>query len=403
MEINEFKYEEPIPVNNENNNGSNGPMNYNGNNNNNKGSGIGVGKVIVLILFTAIISVLIGAGSLLLVFHFFPDFARDTVTNITKTEKEVTVTDTGIADAVEKVYNSVVVVKTYQRNQLYATGTGFVYKHEGNKYYLLTNYHVIQSGDSVGVVFTDGSEEKVTLEGGDRYADIAVLSIDTTKEIQVAEIGSSVDMRVGDTVFAIGAPLDYSVYSWSVTRGILSGKDREVEVSTSGYQSDWIMQVLQTDAAINNGNSGGPLCNSNGQVIGINNMKLASTGIEGMGFSIPIEEATSYADALIKGENISRPYIGISMAEASNVYNAYNYGVTATDGVIVVEVSSGSPAEAAGLKANDVITELNGTAVSSIASLRYELYKYKSGDTITIKYMRNNKVSTTKLTLTSSE
>ncbi len=388
MENNELKYDESTIVKNTESK---------------KNNGIGAGKVIALIIFTAIISVLIGAGALLLLFHFYPDFARDTVTNITKTEKEVTVTDTGIADAVDKIYNAVVVVKTYQRNQLYATGTGFIYKHEGNKYYLLTNYHVIQSGDSIGVVLTDGSEEKVTIEGGDRYADIAVLSLDSSKELQVAEIGTSTEMRVGDTVFAIGAPLDYSVYSWSVTRGILSGKDREVEVSTSGYQSDWIMQVLQTDAAINSGNSGGPLCNANGQVIGINNMKLASTGIEGMGFAIPIEEATSYADALIKGEDLSRPYIGISMAEASNVYTARQYGVNATDGVLIASIEDDSPAEKAGLKVGDIITDLNDTAVTSIASLRYELYKYKSGDTITIKYMRNNKVSTLKLTLTSSK
>lgn len=385
MEINKLDYEEPISKNN------------------NKNNGIGAGKVVALIVFTAIISVLIGAGALLLLFHFYPNFARDTVTNITKTEKEVTVNENGIADAVEKIYDAVVVVKTYQRNQLYATGTGFIYKHEGNKYYLLTNYHVIQSGDSVGVVFTDGSEEKVTLEGGDRYADLAILSLTSSKEFKVAEIGSSTDMRVGDTVFAIGAPLDYSVYSWSVTRGILSGKDREVEVSTGGYQSDWIMQVLQTDAAINNGNSGGPLCNSNGQVIGINNMKLASTGIEGMGFAIPIEEATSYADALIKGEDISRPYIGIEMADASNIYNASNYGVRAMAGVLVTSVVSGSPADKAGLKVGDIITKLNDEEVTGIPSLRYELYKYKSGDTITIQYMRNNRSSSMKLTLSSSK
>lgn len=387
MEENKLEYVEPVPEKG------------NGNNKN----GLGVGKVIALIIFTAIISVLIGAGALLLIFHFYPDFARDTVTNITKTEKEVTVTDTGIADAVEKIYDSVVVVKTYQRNQLYATGTGFVYKKDNNKYYLLTNYHVIQSGDSVGVVFTDGSEEKVTIEGGDKYADLAVLSLNSKKEIKVSEIGSSTEMRVGDTVFAIGAPLDYSVYSWSVTRGILSGKDREVEVSTNGYQSDWIMQVLQTDAAINSGNSGGPLCNANGQVIGINNMKLASTGIEGMGFAIPIEEATSYADAIIKGEDLSRPYIGIEMAEASNIYNASRYGISAMDGVLIAGVENNSPADKAGLKEGDVITELNGTSITDIPSLRYQLYKYKSGDTITVKYMRNNKVQSSKLTLGSSK
>lgn len=358
-------------------------------------------KIAVLFIITILISVMVGAGGLLMLFHFFPDFARNSVTNITRQEKEVTITDTGIADAVDKIYDSVVIVKTYTKNQLYATGTGFVYKKDNNKYYILTNYHVIQNGDSVGVVFTNGKEETVSLEGGDRYADIAVLSLTTSDELKVAEIGSSTDMRVGDTVFAIGAPLDYSVYSWSVTRGILSGKDREVEVSIStnnGYNStnDWIMQVLQTDAAINSGNSGGPLCNSNGAVIGINNMKLSSTGIEGMGFAIPIEEATSYADALIKGEDLSRPYLGITMSNASTTYYSY-------EGVVVNDVESGSPADKAGLKSSDIIIELNGHKVTSIASLRYELYKYKVGNTITVKYVRNNKTLETKLTLASSK
>lgn len=361
-------------------------------------------KIVAVIMASIVISFLVGAGSLLLVFHFFPDFARDTVTNITKTEKEVTVTDTGIADAVEKIYDSVVVVKTYQRNQLYATGTGFVYKKEGNKYYLLTNYHVIESGNSVGVVFTNGKEEKVKIEGGDKYADIAVLSYETKDEIAVAEIGKSVDMRVGDTVFAIGAPLDSDVYSWSVTRGVLSGKDRQVTVSTTNsYSSDWIMQVLQTDTAINSGNSGGPLCNSNGQVIGITNMKLAQTGIEGMGFAIPIEEAANYADAVIKGEDLSRPFIGISMIDASNIYAASQYGFTPTDGVLISEIVDDSPADKAGLRDGDIIIGINDTKVSSVASLRYELYKYKIGDTVTIKYLRNGKEKDAKLTLVANE
>ena len=341
--------------------------------------GISGGKLAVLLLVAVVLSVLIGAGSMLLVFHLYPDLTKDNVTNVTRVEKEVSITDQGIADAVDKVYDSVVIVKTYRRNQLYATGTGFVYKKVNGTYYLLTNYHVIQDGDKVEVVFTDNSTEQVTVKGGDKYSDIAVLTYDSTGTRPIAKVGSSIDMRVGDTVFAIGSPLDSSVYSWSVTRGVLSGKDRKVEVSTTNTSAnDWIMQVLQTDAAINSGNSGGPLCNSNGEVIGINNMKLITSGVEGMGFAIPIEEAGAYADAIINGEDMSRPSIGISMGEHSN-------------GVLVQTVHPGSSAETAGLVRGDIITAINGDKVTNVASLRYKLYKYKVGDKVTVHYLRNGK------------
>ena len=369
---------------------------------NKKQNNLSSSKIIALFIVTVIISLLVGAGALLLVFHYFPDFARDTVTNITKTESKVTVTDTGIADAVEKIYDAVVVVKTYQRNQVYSTGTGFIYKKEGNKYYILTNYHVIQGGDNINVVFTHDNEVKVTGRGGDKYADVAVLSYETSSDLKVAELGSSERMRVGDTVFAIGAPLDSTVYSWSVTRGILSGKDREVEVSVnSTYGSDYIMQVLQTDSALNSGNSGGPLCNSNGQVIGITNMKLVISGVEGMGFAIPIEEATSYADALINGEDLSKPYLGISMIEGTNEYYARQYGVSPTEGVLLGSVEAFSSAAKAGLQQGDIIIGINSVDVTGIASLRYQLYKYRVGETIVIKYIRDGRTSTTKLTLAS--
>ena len=350
--------------------------------------GISGGKLAVLLLVAVVLSVLIGAGSMLLVFHLYPDLTKDNVTNVTRVEKEVSITDQGIADAVDKVYDSVVIVKTYRRNQLYATGTGFVYKKVNGTYYLLTNYHVIQDGDKVEVVFTDNSTEQVTVKGGDKYSDIAVLTYDSTGTRPIAKVGSSIDMRVGDTVFAIGSPLDSSVYSWSVTRGVLSGKDRKVEVSTTNTSAnDWIMQVLQTDAAINSGNSGGPLCNSNGEVIGINNMKLITSGVEGMGFAIPIEEAAAYADAIINGKNITRPTLGITMSENKN-------------GVLVSEVKPNSVAANAGLQKGDVITAINDEKVVNMASLKYALYKYEVGDTVTIHYLRNGKAQTTKMKLT---
>ena len=355
-------------------------------------------NIILVIVITMIISVLVSVGGTIAVIKLYPEVFGTTVTNVSKLEKEVTVTDTGLGDAVEKVYDSVIVVENHKSGKLRATGTGFVYKKDGNKYYFLTNQHVVQNADEIKVVFTNGEEVTVELVGGDVYADIAVLSYETDKELEVAQVGSSVDMRVGDTVFAIGAPLDSEIYSWSVTRGVLSGKDREVKVATSSNTSDWIMQVLQTDAAINSGNSGGPLCNSNGQVIGITNMKLASTGIEGMGFAIPIEEAMLYADALIGGGDVSRPYLGIGMYDAAGYSSMFGYDENTT-GVIITQVEEGKPAEKAGLRIGDIIIGVNDAKVESIADLRYQLYKYKAGDVIKIKYLRNNKEYTAEVTL----
>lgn len=349
--------------------------------------GISGGKLFALLIVVTVLSILIGAGALLMIFHFYPDLTRDNVTNITRVEKEVSVTDYGIADAVDKIYDSVVIVKTYKNNRLFATGTGFVYKKINNNYYLLTNYHVIQDGDKVEVVFTDNSVEQVTVKGGDKYSDVAVLTFNDDASRPIAKVGSSIDMRVGDTVFAIGSPLDSSVYSWSVTRGVLSGKDRKVEVSTTNTSvNDWIMQVLQTDAAINSGNSGGPLCNSNGEVIGINNMKLITNGVEGMGFAIPIEEASAYADAIINGKNITKPTLGVTMAEAQN-------------GVLISSVVPNSVAALAGLQKGDIIIAINDEKVVNMASLKYALYKYEVGDTVTIHYLRNGKNQTTRLKL----
>ena len=354
-------------------------------------------------IICSIIALFIGAAIMYLVFHFFPNA---TVTNINRSEKEVTVTDTGISEAVNKVYDSVVVVETYNSKREIGSGTGFVYKSEGDKAYILTNNHVIENGDEIYVVFTNGNQIKTTVVGTDEYADIAVLEVSSSDIISVAEIGKSEDMNLGDTVFAVGAPLD-TTYSWTVTRGILSGKDRMIEVSLSNSNtSDWIMKVLQTDAAINSGNSGGPLANSNGEVIGITSLKLVSSGVEGMGFAIPIEDAIDYAEKIISGETTVRPLLGISMLDSNDIYSLYAGGFdinSDTSGVVVASVQEGSSAADGSLEKGDIITKLDDQEVTSIAELRYYLYKYNVGDTVTITYIRNNKEATTKVTLAASE
>ena len=320
---------------------------------------------------------------------FYQFYLKNLVIETTKTIKDVTVTDTGIADAVEKVYDSVVTVKNYSRGKLYSTGSGFVFKTDSKYGYILTNYHVINGGSNVSVIFTNDKEEEVNVVGYDEYSDIAVLAVDKDKVISVATTGSSEDMRIGDTTFAVGTPVDSSIYSWSVTRGILSGKNRMVQVD------NYVMSVLQTDTAINSGNSGGPLCNSNGEVIGITNMKLASSQIEGMGFAIPIEDALKNAETIISGQKISRPYIGVSIYDATNYFS----GET---GLYVEYVEKDGPADKAGLKKGDKIIKVGDVEVNNSSYFRYQLYKYNIGDKVKITVSRNGSEKTLTVTVTGS-
>ena len=354
-------------------------------------------------IITYIIIFFVGCLAMYAIIYFFPTSITESVI---KEDKKVTITDTGIAEAVSKIYDAVVVVSTYSNDRYIASGTGFVYKQDGNTYYLLTNYHVIEDGNHVTVTFTDGSIVETEIVGFDKYQDIAVLSIESKGEYQVAEIGNNEETRVGDTAFAVGAPLD-NAYSWTVTRGIISGKDRMVEVSLdSSNTSDYVMKTLQTDAAINSGNSGGPLCNANGEVIGITSLKLVSDGVEGMGFAIPIEDAISKAEEIINGEVANYPYLGVTMLDFSNSYFTQYYSIIRNSGldsgVIVTSVEKNSPAENGGMKANDIIVAIEGKEVTSTAYLKYYLYQQKIGDKIKITVNRDGKEETLTITLGSS-
>ena len=351
-------------------------------------------------IMTYIIIFFVGCLVMYAVVYFFPVAITE---DVIKEVRDVTINDTGIAEAVAKVYDSVVVVSTYRDGTYIASGTGFVYRQDGDTYYLLTNYHVIEDGDNVTVTFTNGDVVETEIVGHDEYADIAVLSIESDTELTVAELGDNEESRVGDTAFAVGAPLD-SAYSWTVTRGIISGKDRMVEVSVSNSNtSDYVMKVLQTDAAINSGNSGGPLCNANGEVIGITSLKLISSGVEGMGFAIPIEDAVEKAEQIISGDVSAYPVIGISMLDFSNAYYSQYYSLIRNsgleNGVIVTSVENGSAADEAGIEANDIITAIDGEEVLNSAYLRYYLYQHSVGDDITVTVYRDGSTRDLKLTL----
>lgn len=315
--------------------------------------------------------------------------------------KNVNVTENGISSGIENVYDAVVVVENYQNGKLVGIGSGFIYDIKG---YIMTNHHVIDEATEIKVKLTSGDNVVASVVGSDEYADIAVIKVDQSHVKRVAKLGDNNKMKVGDTVFTIGSPISID-YAGTVTRGILSGKNRMVAVSVSNSSSsDWIMNVMQTDAAINPGNSGGPLCNVNGEVIGINSMKIVKSEIEGIGFAIPIEDAIEYAKLIISGEKIQRAYLGISMIDLT-VSNQYlrQQGITIdesiTSGVVVVSTEKDGPSAKAGIEKGDVIVKIGEYDVTSVAELRYYLYKYKPKDTIEIKVIRGKSNKIFKVTL----
>lgn len=329
------------------------------------------------------------------------------------TEKEVTVTDTGIRDAVSKLYNASVIVEVGStKDKLSGWGSGFVYKKDSKYGYIFTNHHVVEGAKYIKIVLADESEVEGELVGSDEYADVAVVKIPADKVIAVAEIGKSEDVLVGDTIFAIGTPVSLE-YSFTVTRGILSGKNRMVEMTSSSKGSSifqtsgdsWYMNLLQIDASINSGNSGGPLANSNGQVIGITNSKLSSstmsgTSIENIGFAIPIEDALAVAEYLESNGKVTRPVLGVTMTSVEGAeYNGVNISDKITSGAVVTDVSSGSTADDAKLKKGDVITKLDDYNIKDYKYLKYYLYRYRVGDKVKITYIRDGKEKTVEVTL----
>ena len=331
-------------------------------------------------------------------------------TNITKTEKEVTITDEGIAESVDKLYDATVIVEILQDKKVASWGSGFVYKADDNNAYVVTNYHVTEGTTAVQIEFTDGTTTNGTVIGGDEYTDVSVVKIDSKSIKKVAEIGSSNDLKLGDTVFAIGSPISMNL-KFTVTRGVLSGTNRLLPMTSSSSnnsiysryvtsQESWYIKLLQIDASINSGNSGGPLANANGQVVGITNSKLSSSSIENIGFAVPIEDVSNIADQVINDGKVTRPYAGVGY---TSIEQGYLSGlITDTDyeyGVVIGTVEDGSPADKAGLKVGDVITMINDDKVLSTNHFKYYVNRYKVGDKINITYIRGGATKTTEIEL----
>lgn len=321
--------------------------------------------------------------------------------NTNVVDRKFTVSEIGLSTGINNVYDSVVVVQNYKNDKSNGIGSGFIYNNDG---YIMTNSHVIEGASNIKVMLMSGDAVDATIIGDDEYADIAVIKIDKKYVTKVATLGSSESINVGDTVFTIGSPIS-SEYYGTVTRGILSGKNRLVNVTVES-SNDWIMNVMQTDAAINPGNSGGPLCNANGDVIGINSMKLVQSQVEGMGFAIPIEDAISYANMIVNGEKIKRSYLGLRMVNVSSTYNFANEDIKidskVISGVAIIEILKDGPCNNTGLKKGDVITKIGDYKIKTVAELRYHLYKYKPNDKINIVVNRNGKVMSYKVTLGTS-
>ena len=355
----------------------------------------------IVTFISIIVALILGASGMYLYLTNTQSGIRTVYNN-----KNVNITSNdSISEPVNKIYDAVVVVETLKGGSAISSGTGFIYKNENGKGYIITNNHVIADGNNYNIILSDGQSAKAKLLGNDIYTDLAVLEIEEKYVTTVSEIGVSSDMKVGDTVFTVGAPLS-NEYSGTVTKGIISGKDRMVSVTLGNSVGDYMMNVLQTDASINPGNSGGPLCNINGEVIGINSLKLVQDEIEGIGFAIPIDEAMIYVNKLEKGEEIQRPMLGVSLLNTTDSYELYLSGIilskNSPQGVVVGSVTSDSPASSAGLEKGDIITRLNDKQVKSRAELRYQLYKYNVGDTIKITYYRDGTEKTVDATLDKS-
>ena len=313
------------------------------------------------------------------------------VKNITTSE----LVENSISSSVDKVYYSTVTVIAYSNNKQISSGTGFIYKIDDGKAYIMTNNHVIDGADKAVVEFNDDSERiESTIIGGDIYADIAVLTIED-KGYSTIEIGEVESLKLGDTIFTVGSPMGIN-YKGTVTKGILSGKERMVEVNLSSSTTDYYMKVLQLDAAVNPGNSGGPLCDVSGKVVGIISLKIVQDEVEGMGFAIPIEDALNYVLLIEEGGEISRPYLGISMIDLTEEYYLWQNRITIPDnvseGVAVLSVENDTPASKAGLQKGDIIIKINENSTGTLAEFRYELYKHEVGEKIKLTFYREGKL-----------
>lgn len=356
----------------------------------------------------SIIALVLGAGGLALGWMAFEKSSTPiTFLNNGSDGNSANFSEGSIADIANKVSESVVSIITSTKatdffGQNYsssAAGTGIIVTKDG---YILTNKHVINGASKVSVILDDGTTyEDVEIVATDPLNDIAFLKIKDVSDLTPATLGDSKTINVGQQVIAIGNAL--GEYQNTVTAGIISGTGRSVTASDgSGYNAETLSDMIQTDAAINSGNSGGPLVNAAGEVIGINT--ATSTTAENMGFAIPVSSVKGMLKQLIETGKAERTYLGVYSVEITpEAAKAYNLPVTA--GAYLYSPSSysaivkDSPAAKAGLKDKDIVTKINGVEVGSAGSLANLISEYKPGDTVQLAVIRDGKEIAINVTL----
>src|SRR5699024_4795716 len=337
--------------------------------------------------------------------------------------------ESDITEAVKEVENSVVTIinkqraqdplsqfgienpqDTYEEGELdeAGTGSGAVYRTDGDQAFVFTNNDVVAGSDAIEVMFSDGEIVEAEAVDADEYTDLAVLSIDAEHVESVAEFGDSKELTLGEPAIAVGSPLGGD-FALSVTSGVVSGVNRTVPVDNDRDGTiDWEMTAIQTDAAINPGNSGGPLVNVNGQVIGINSMKISSNVVEGMGFAIPSNDAVSIINELETNGEINRPVLGVSLLDSNLLNDQQIAEITGSNepidqGAIVVEVASDSAAAEADIQAGDVFTSFNGEPVKNSMELKQAVYTTRIGDTVEAEIIRDGEPMTVSITMKEEE
>ncbi|WP_396954005.1 S1C family serine protease [Neobacillus niacini] len=330
------------------------------------------------------------------------------------TAKATAVSTGSIADTVEQISKAIVgIVNFQQQNNNYfrsynssqesvesGTGSGVIFQKNNDSAFIVTNNHVIEGATKLEVSLYNGEKTTAEVVGTDALTDLAVIKIDAKYVTSKAQFGDSSTLRPGDQVYAIGNPLGLNL-SRTVTQGIVSATNRSIPVSTSA--GDWETNVIQTDAAINPGNSGGALINPQGQVIGINSLKISESGVEGLGFAIPSNDLIPIVNQLINNGKIERPYLGVGLADLNQVSEMYWQGVpeNISKGVMVMNIDPNSSAASAGLQVNDIIVSMNGTEIANSSDLRKYLYtKAKTGDELKLGVYRDGKTITLNVKLT---